>query len=174
MTDRTKTLEGAAAIQADLWGERARDWADVLEGWNGWGVPLYRHVLERVPAASGTSVIDIGCGAGRFCRMAADRGMRVAGIDATGPLIEIARERVPDGDFRVGDMEELPWEDDSFDVVTGFNSFFIAADMVHALSEARRVARPGASVADRLRATGAMPVHGGIQVAAAVRGPAIQ
>jgi SAM-dependent methyltransferase len=147
MTDRTNTPKGAAAIQGDLWGERARDWADVLEGWNGWGVPLYRHVLERVPATSGTSVVDIGCGAGRFCRMAADRGMRVAGIDATGPLVEIARERVPDGDFRVGDMEDLPWEDDSFDVVTGFNSFFIATDMVHALSEARRVARPGASVA---------------------------
>jgi hypothetical protein len=38
MPDRTNTLEGAAAVQADLWGERARDWAD--EGWNGWGVPL--------------------------------------------------------------------------------------------------------------------------------------
>ena len=55
--------------------------------------------------------------------MAADRGARIAGIDATGPLVEIARERVPDGDFRVGDMEDLPWDDESFDVVTGFNSF---------------------------------------------------
>ncbi len=44
-------------------------------------------------------------------------------------------------------MEDLPWPDDSFDVVTGFNSFFIAADMVNALRDARRVARPGASVA---------------------------
>ena len=147
MPDRTNTLEGSAAVHADLWGERARDWADVLEGWNGWGIPLYRHVLERVPAESGTSLLDVGCGAGRFCRMAADRGAQVAGIDATGPLVEIARERVPDGDLRVGDMEDLPWEDDSFDLVTGCNSFFIAADMVRALREARRVARPGASVA---------------------------
>lgn len=147
MPERTGTREGSAAAQADLWGERARDWADVMEGWNGWGIPLYRHVLERVPAAGGTSLLDVGCGAGRFCRMAADRGAQVAGIDATGALVEIARERVPDGDFRVGDMEELPWADDSFDVVTGFNSFFIAADMVRALREAGRVARPGASVA---------------------------
>ena len=44
-------------------------------------------------------------------------------------------------------MEDLPWADDSFDVATGFTSFFIAADMVNALREARRVARPGASVA---------------------------
>lgn len=147
MVDGTQTVEGSAGVQGDLWGERARDWADVLEGWNGWGIPLYRHVLERVPVAGGTKLLDVGCGAGRFCRIAADRGAQVAGIDAAGPLVEIARERVRDGDFRVGEMEDLPWPDDTFHVVTGFNSFFIAADMVNALREARRVARPAASIA---------------------------
>jgi SAM-dependent methyltransferase len=43
-------------------------------------------------------------------------------------------------------MEELPWEDESFDLVTGFNSFFFANDMVAALREAGRVAKPGAAV----------------------------
>lgn len=147
MAERVEERQGSAPAQADLWGERARDWADVLEGWNGWGIPIYRHVLERVPVGIETSLLDVGCGAGRFGRIAADRGARVAGLDATEPLLEIARERVPDGDFRAGDMEELPWADDSFDVVTGFNSFFIAADMVKALREAARVARPGAGVA---------------------------
>jgi ubiquinone/menaquinone biosynthesis C-methylase UbiE len=47
----------------------------------------------------------------------------------------------------VGDIEHLPWPDNSFDVVTGFNSFIFAADIVGALREARRVARPGANVA---------------------------
>ena len=36
---------GSAATQGDLWAERARDWAEVMEGWNGWGVPRYRQVL---------------------------------------------------------------------------------------------------------------------------------
>jgi len=92
-------------------------------------------------------VLDVGCGAGRFCRIAADRGARVSGLDATPALVEIARERIPDGHFRVGDMEELPWADDSFNVVNGCNSFFIPADIVHALAEARPVVRPGALVA---------------------------
>ena len=43
-------------------------------------------------------------------------------------------------------MEALPWEDDIFDLVTGFNSFFFATDMVNALREAGRVAKPGAPV----------------------------
>ena len=144
---RHATPSGSARVQADLWGERARDWADVMEGWSAWGLPVYRHVLQRVTVADGSRVLDVGCGAGRFCRVAADRGARVAGLDATPAFVEIARERVPDGDFRVGEMEELPWAGDAFDLVTGFNSFFIAADMVNALREAGRVARPSAPVA---------------------------
>ena len=147
MTKSLSNLAGSGERQSDLWTERAHDWADVMEGWSGWGIPVYRHVLERVIVGRGTSLLDVGCGAGRFSRIAADRGATVSGLDATASFVEIARERIPDGDFRVGDMEDLPWADDSFDVVTGFNSFFIAADMVNALREARRVARPGASVA---------------------------
>ena len=147
MSSEADTAGGSAGAQGDLWGQRARDWADVMEGWSGWGIPVYRHVLERVPVASGTRLLDVGCGAGRFCRIAADRGAEVAGIDASAPFIEIARERIPHGDLKVGDREALPWADDSFDVVTGFNSFFIADNMVGALREARRVARPGGTVA---------------------------
>jgi ubiquinone/menaquinone biosynthesis C-methylase UbiE len=146
-TERINQAEGSAATQADLWGERARDWAEVLEGWNGWGIPLYRHILERVTLEAGTQLLDMGCGAGRFCRIAADRGAHVSGLDATLTFVQIARERIPAGDFRVGDIEHLPWQDNSFDVITGFNSFIFAASIVGALQEARRVARPGANVA---------------------------
>jgi SAM-dependent methyltransferase len=92
-----------------------------------------------VHIGSGTRVLDCGCGAGRFARMAADRGASVAGIDAAAELIEIATERTPEGDFRVGDLEALPWPEDSFDAVTGFSSFQFADDKVRALTEARRV-----------------------------------
>jgi SAM-dependent methyltransferase len=118
-----------------------------MEGPNGWGIPVYERILERVPIDGSTRLLDIGCGAGRFCRIARDRGATVAGLDATSELIEIAAERTPDGEFAVGEMEHLPWPGHSFDVVTGFHSFFLAADMVAALREARRVARPGGTVA---------------------------
>jgi ubiquinone/menaquinone biosynthesis C-methylase UbiE len=65
---------------------------------------------------------------------------------ASRALLEIARNRVPDADLRWGDMQHLPYDDDCFDLVTGFNSFFFAEDMVAALREAGRVARPGAPV----------------------------
>jgi SAM-dependent methyltransferase len=91
-------------------------------------------------------VLDIGCGAGAFPRLAAERGGEPYGIDASDALIEFARRRLPDADLRVGEMEDLPWEPETFDLVTGFNSFFFANDMVATLREAGRVAKPGAPV----------------------------
>jgi SAM-dependent methyltransferase len=70
----------------------------------------------------------------------------VSGLDASPALLEIARRRVPDADLTVGDMQVLPYADDAFDLVTGFNAFFFADDMTAALREARRVARPEAPV----------------------------
>jgi len=43
----------------------------------------------------------------------------------------------------IGDMEQLPYDDGSFDAVTGFNSFQFATDALRAVAEARRVARKG-------------------------------
>ena len=91
-------------------------------------------------------MLDVGCGSGAFLRVAADHGATSAGIDASGALLEIARERVPDADLCQGDLQHLPYVDDCFDAVTGFNSFFFADDMVAALREAGRVAKPGAPV----------------------------
>jgi SAM-dependent methyltransferase len=129
-----------------LFGAHARDWAETWEGPGGWGTPVYEHVLERTKIGPGTTVLDCGCGAGRFAHLAADRGALVAGIDAAEQLVTIAAERTPSGDFRTGDLEALPWPDDSFDVVTGFSSFQFADNKVRALAEARRVSRDHVAV----------------------------
>ena len=65
----------------------------------------------------------------------------MAGADASAELLAIAAERTPGGDFRVADLEALPWADGSFDLVTGFSSFQFAQDKVAALREAARVER---------------------------------
>src|SRR6202041_2852479 len=90
---------------------------------------------------------DVGCGAGLFCALAAERGATVSGLDAAEGLLDVARSRTPSGDFRQGEMEELPFADGTFDVVTGFNSFQYAADPVNALRQAKRVSKPSAKVA---------------------------
>jgi SAM-dependent methyltransferase len=134
---------GSAAVQSTLWGPRADDWADVQEGMS---VALYESVLDALNVRARMSVLDIGCGAGLYCRMAADRGAVVHGVDATAMLLGIARRRVPLADLRQADMEELPFLDDSFHVVTAFNVLPFAESPIAALREAKRVARPNAAV----------------------------
>lgn len=139
--EQTRQTSGSATRCGPLSGSHARDWAETWEGPGGWGTPVYEHVLNRAKIGPGTRVLDCGCGARRFTRMAADRGAIVGGIDAANKLIEFASERTPEGDFRVGDIEALPWPDDSFDVVTGFSAIQFANDKTRALTEARRVSR---------------------------------
>lgn len=140
METETGSGKGSAGLQSDLWGVRAKDWAEVQEGTVQ---PLYEEVLEKTGVGQGTKLLDVGCGAGSFCAMAAGRGGNVSGFDATGPLLEIAKSRTPAGRFEMGDMESLPYPDAAFHVVTGFNSFQYARNTPNALREARRVAAPG-------------------------------
>ncbi|HEY1286381.1 MAG TPA: class I SAM-dependent methyltransferase [Solirubrobacterales bacterium] len=135
-------LTGSAERWGPLWGARPRDWAASEEQ----QTPTYEAALSEVGVEAGATVLDIGCGSGVFLRLAADRGARAFGVDASAALLELARKRVPEADLRLGEMEALPFDDDRFDLVTGFNSFFFATDMVTALREAGRVAKSGAAV----------------------------
>jgi SAM-dependent methyltransferase len=109
-------------------------------------LPTYEAALRAVGVAPGDRVLDVGCGTGVCLRLCADRGAVVAGLDAAAEMVAAARARVPEADLRVGDLQALPYTDDAFDLVTGFASFFYAADVVAALREAARVARPGGAV----------------------------
>lgn len=133
----------AAELQGELWGAHARDWADQEHQSDS----IYSELLRHVRIRTGAMLLDVGCGSGRLCSLAADRGASVSGLDASASLIEIARERVPPGSFAAGDLESLPYGDAAFDVVTLVNSLQFADDPVVALGEARRVARPGGTVA---------------------------
>jgi len=135
-------MTGSATRWGPLWGARPFDWALSEDRQR----PTYEAALERTGLEPGRRVLDIGSGAGAFLLLVADRGGEPHGIDASDALIEFARGRLPDADLRVGEMEDLPWEDQTFDLVTGFNSFFFANDIVAALREAGRVAKPGAPI----------------------------
>jgi SAM-dependent methyltransferase len=143
MTTHANTAtRGSAERWGPLWGARPDDWA-LSENQQ---TPTYAAAVEDIPIGAGDRVLEVGCGVGSFLAMIADRGAELHGIDASEPLLELARRRVPSADLRVADMEALPFPDDTFDLVAGFNTFFFANDMVAALREARRVARPGAPV----------------------------
>ena len=134
---------GSAEIQGDLWGTAARDWAEIQEPQHG---PLFEAMLDEANVASGTHILDAGCGGGGASVLAAKRGANVSGLDAAASMIEVAKERVPDGDFRVGDIQELPFDDNGFDAVIAANSVQYSEDRVATLRELKRVSAQDGSV----------------------------
>jgi SAM-dependent methyltransferase len=119
------------------WGQRARDWAYLVEPY---ARPANELLFERLHVGEGVRLLDIACGSGFAAHLAADRGATVAGLDASESLLAIARARTPAGDFRLGDMLDLPFADAAFDVATSFNGIWKGFD--GALTEAHRVLQP--------------------------------
>jgi SAM-dependent methyltransferase len=135
---------GTAQVQGELWGAKAAEWTEFQEpAWR----PIYDEVLGRAGVGRGKRLLDVGCGSGGALVVASGRGAEVAGLDASEALVAIARKRLPDARIEVGDMEELPFGDAAFDVVTGFNAFQFAGDAARALREAGRVCRRAGAVA---------------------------
>jgi SAM-dependent methyltransferase len=158
---------GSQAIQAALWGRNAADWAQIQEVISTEG---YEYALDHLQLKPTDTLLDIGCGAGYFCQLAATRMKQaqtgngaaktpagdptaqtakapaITGFDATVPLLEEARRRSPELTFETGDMESLPFDDEKFDVASGFNSFQYAASVPNALKEAHRVLKSGGKI----------------------------
>jgi ubiquinone/menaquinone biosynthesis C-methylase UbiE len=82
-------------------------------------LPEYRQALETLSLDPGLSVLDLATGTGTLAAAFAERGHRVAGIDFAARLLRRARRRLPQADFRLMDLADLPLlPDDAYDVVT--------------------------------------------------------
>jgi SAM-dependent methyltransferase/alkylhydroperoxidase family enzyme len=128
------------------------DWTMVDEGWGRRSVEFatlsepancreYVALHQLLGVTKGERLLDIACGAGLAVELAALRGAECAGIDASERLINIARDRSPSADLRVGDMHALPWDENTFDIITSFRGIW--GTTPDALDEARRVLKPG-------------------------------
>ena len=125
-------------LQGKLWSTAPADWATYLEPTF---IPMYHAVLGELKLNEEMMLLDAGCGAGMFLGLAAASGASIHGVDAAPGLLEISKERLPGTTLLLEDLEELPFIDGSFDIVTGFNSFQYAGSFQNALAEATRVVK---------------------------------
>jgi SAM-dependent methyltransferase len=120
------------------WGRKAADFAALSEPGN---CREYVYLHHRLGVSAGDRLLDVACGSGLAIELAGLRGADCAGIDASGRLVAVARDRNPGCDIQVGDMNALPWAAESFDVVTSFRGIWgTTPDVVTGLL---RVLRPG-------------------------------
>src|SRR5688572_340753 len=120
-------------IQGKLWSVAPKYWSQHFEPWF---LPMYRRTMEKLGPIKSQLVLDAGCGSGMFSSIAIKTGAQLIGVDAAPGLLEVARQRNPHNNFLEEDLESLPFADESFHVVAGFNSFQYASNFEAALREA--------------------------------------
>ena len=102
---------------------------------------FYAKVAGLVAEIEPDSVLDAGCGEGETLeRLAALIPRVVAGVDLNPESVEFTRRRIPDGEFSVADIVDLPFADDSFDLVFCLEVLEHIPDPGPALAELARVA----------------------------------
>ena len=126
------------------WGRRAVDFAVLCEPQN---CREYVAIHQRLALGDGVRLLDVACGSGLAIELARIQGATCCGIDASQRLVAVARDRNPDSDIRVGDMKALPWEDESFDVVTMWDVIEHLSDPLTELKRMHRVLKPNGLLA---------------------------
>jgi SAM-dependent methyltransferase len=124
------------------WGRRAVEFSTLSEPSN---CREYLVVHDQLAIGQGDRLLDMACGSGLALELARLRGATCSGIDASPRLAAVARDRTPGGDVQVGDMQSLPWDDETFDVVTSFRGIW--GTTPDAVDEANRVLVPGGRLA---------------------------
>ena len=109
---------------------------------------LYGIVINKLDQLSFDSLLDIGCGTGNLLSLISERyDAEIAGVDLTPKMLNIARIKIGDkADLKLEDSEDLPFDNDKFDMVICTDSFHHYPHPENVLKEINKVLKPGGSV----------------------------
>lgn len=131
------------------WNRRAKDF-DKSPGHgihSGREKEAWVNLLTRVLGKDQLEILDVGTGTGVIALVLAEMGHKVTGVDIAEEMVQKAREKAKNlnlfADFRVGDAEELPFADNSFDALINRHVVWSLPHPEKAMAEWKRVLRPG-------------------------------
>jgi SAM-dependent methyltransferase len=140
MKDGSMTSESDIA---DGWETSAKAWIATIgeRGDFAREFILDPSMFRRIRAGTYHQALDVGCGEGRLCRFLHAIGVDAIGLDPAPSLIEHAAKMDPGGDYRIGSAEEMPFDNESFDLVVSCMSLMSMAKPDKAIAEMVRVLR---------------------------------
>jgi SAM-dependent methyltransferase len=132
---------------AAVWSAGGRDYDRISRGI----ADSIDHCVLRLNPRHGEHILDLSTGTGWTSRLVARSGAIVTGVDIASGLLDVARakasaERLPI-DYQVGDAENLPFVDGSFDAVVSTCGVMFASRPEAAAAELARVCRKGGRIA---------------------------
>jgi len=136
-------VDEVAQFENATWSRCAKGY---MEGFNSLVAEAIDPLLEEVNLNAGERVLDVGTGPGLVAARAVERGASVVGVDISDAMLDEARQLLPGIDFHQGSAENLPFEDEQFDVVVGNFVLHHLNEPGKALEEAYRVLRVGGRI----------------------------
>jgi SAM-dependent methyltransferase len=131
-SDRTDTVTGYGI------------WSQTYDAPGNGLFPVEEPILDEILAPLPPGVaLDAACGTGRHSQRLAALGHRAIGVDSSPGMLDRARTRAPHAEFRPGDLDALPVDDDSVDLVLCTLALTHVADLKPVFGEFARVLRPG-------------------------------
>ena len=110
--------------------------------------PLLQPLLAIWDFSKIDRILDLGCGNGRALAFALSHGAKaVAGVDIAEKMIDEANKKLPDGDFLVAPMYDLPWPDNHFSHILSVEAIYYLSDPTAGFREMRRVLCPEGRIA---------------------------
>lgn len=99
-------------------------------------------ILKLLKPARGESLLDVGCGTGHHLRWLKDFGLELAGVDHSSPMLEVAKKDLSkDIKLQLADTKNLPYQENSFDIVMMITTLEFLDEPKLALKEALRVCK---------------------------------
>jgi SAM-dependent methyltransferase len=142
----------SATSDSDLKARHAKMWAsgDYPSMVETFLLPLGPRLVEAAGIQSGMRVLDVAAGTGNASIPAAQAGAQVTASDLTPELLDAGRSRAESEgvelDWQVADAENLPFDDESFDVVMSSIGVMFAPHHQEAADELVRVCKPGGTI----------------------------
>jgi ubiquinone/menaquinone biosynthesis C-methylase UbiE len=113
--------------------------------WQRQGAPRPAEIgFAEIVAAAPRRILEVGCGRGELAERLVEGGYEVVALDQSERMVELTRARGVDA--RVGDAQELPFPDGSFDVAVANHMLYHVPDVERALAELARVLRAGGTL----------------------------
>jgi SAM-dependent methyltransferase len=115
----------------------------------GYSEKLAVELADAAGVRAGQRALDVGCGPGALTAVLVERlgSDRVAALDPSEPFVEAARTRLPGVDIRLASAEDIPFDDDSFDLALAELVVQFMTDPAVGVGEMARVTKPGGTVA---------------------------
>lgn len=132
----------------DSYNKFAQDYTNYLnDSSNFWNAYLEAPALISIlkPLVSNKKVLDLGCGSGISSKKLIDINAKVVGIDISEEMIKIAKKSIANANFYVGNIENLPFNNQEFDVVSSSLALHYIEDLYPVFCEVSRVLKKGGS-----------------------------